>query len=286
MSRLLGAELGRVLSRRLFLILLILLVVGIVIGGIVTFFTSPADPVDASFREFREQRIESCLESGQPRRMCRFAIFDSSFDRGFLLSSLPDVFLGTSAILIIVAWLVGASFIGAEWHTGNITTVLTWEPRRLQLLIVKLLACLIVVSLAALVLHVLLALVLLPAAALRGSTTGFDWGETAGVALRVVALAGIGAVLGFALAAIGRNTAAALGIGFAYLAVIENLVRALKPAWSRWLVTDSSVLFVSRERAFFELGDRSPTEAGVLLAAYAFGLFLVAAALFRARDVT
>ena len=285
MTALLRAELGRALSRRLFLVLGILLLAGIVVGGIATYFTSPAQVPDGPPRNFRKQQIERCIERGEPRRICRFTTLSTS-DPGFRLKGLPDTFLGTSLVLVVAAWLVGASFIGAEWHTGNITTVLTWEPRRLRLLIAKLCACLIVVSVVALVLHVLLALALLPAAAFRGSTSGFDLGETSAVVLRVIALADIGAVLGFALAAIGRNTAAALGAGFAYIAIVENVVRAWKPNWSRWLITDNAIFFVSGDPPIFEFGDRGVTGAGALLAAYALGLFVLAAALFRARDVT
>ena len=41
------------------------------------------------------------------------------------------------------------------------------------------------------------------------------------------------ALLGFGLTNLVRNTGAALGIGFVYLAIVENAVRALRPSGSR-----------------------------------------------------
>jgi hypothetical protein len=37
---------------------------------------------------------------------------------------------GTSLVLSSVGWMLGASAIGADWHAGHVTTILTWEPRR------------------------------------------------------------------------------------------------------------------------------------------------------------
>ena len=85
------------------------------------------------------------------------------------------------------------------------------------------------------------------AAAGAGSTTGADaaWlAESAGVALRVAALSTIFAGFGFGLASAGRNTAVALGVGFGYLVIVENLVRGLRPQWTPWLLTDNAGLFV------------------------------------------
>ena len=301
MLALFRAEVGRALSRRLFLILLLVVVGVIAVAGLITFFTTeePARGRDSGLVLDRAQ-VRECIQTGaglppgtapeERSSLCRqLGIRHApalSPERGFELSSLPGIFLGTSSVAVILAWLVGASFIGAEWHSGNLTTVLTWEPRRVRLFAVKLLACLAVLSVALVVLHSLLGLALAPTAALRGSTSGVDWEETIAVVLRVVALADIAAVLGFALAAIGRNTAAALGVGFAYLAIVETLVRAWKPAWSRWLIADNAILFVSGEVTVFETGKRDLVEAGLVLLCYSLGSFLVATALFHKRDVT
>lgn len=295
------AELRRALARRMFLILLLLAVAGIGVGGVVTFLQTEDRAGPVRRLEFQRKEVRRCIESGRaPGGMvippeersseCRLLGIESiNADPRFKLIDLTSVFMGTSALLVIGAWLVGASFIGAEWHTGNITTVLTWEPRRVRLLVTKLAACVTVVVGASLVLHLLLGLALTPTAAFKGTTAGMDaewWREVAGIVSRVTALAALGCVLGFSVAAIGRNTAAALGAGFAYLAIVENLVRALKPQWGRWLITDNAFLFVSGESPGLHFTGRGIGGAGVLLACYAGVLFTAALLLFRARDVT
>jgi ABC-2 type transport system permease protein len=208
-------------------------------------------------------------------------------DRHFHLTSLAATFEGTSVILIIGSWLLGASFIGADWHAGTITTQLTWEPRRVRVMTAKLAGCLATVFLLAVVLQLMLGAGLALAAALRGTTEGVDaaWVQrTSGIALRVAALAAIGSAIGFAIASFARNTAAALGVGFGYTFVVENLVRGLRPQWERWLMGDNAVVFITGQTAGMPF-QRTILEAGLLLGAYTAVLLIVGVAVFRTRDV-
>jgi hypothetical protein len=126
-------------------------------------------------------------------------------------------------------------------------------------------------------------------AAGRGSTAGVDasWlSESAAVALRVALLSSIFAGFGFALASVGRNTAVALGVGFGYLVIVENLVRGLRPQWTPWLLTDNAGLFIVGSRSDFPLLGRTVAGAGLYLAAVAVALLMGASGMFRARDVT
>lgn len=213
------------------------------------------------------------------------AFWRSRFD----LTSLTDVLLGTSLILTLVGWVLGASSIGAEWHAGMVGTLLTWEPRRTRVLATKVVVSLVSVFALSVAMEALLAGALTAVAATRGSTAGADgaWlAEVLGVGLRSAALGTFGAIAGFAFAAVGRNTAGALGAGFAYFVVAENLIRAVWPRWSDWLVSEnaSSFLLAGQE----DIGDltRSGLEAGLYLAAVAAALLLVAGVVFRTRDVT
>ena len=52
----------------------------------------------------------------------------SCSSRRSTLVGLPDVLMGTSLVLVSVGWLLGASAIGADWHAGHVTTILSWEP--------------------------------------------------------------------------------------------------------------------------------------------------------------
>lgn len=208
-------------------------------------------------------------------------------DPRFPLTMLPDILKGTSIPLIIAGWLLGASFIGADWRAGTITTLLTWEPRRTRVIVAKVLVCAISVFALGIALQAILGAILGLDAAFRGTTEGVDasWlRETGGVAVRAATLASVASVVGFAVASIGRNTAAALGAGFAYLAVIENLVRGLRPGWQRWLFTDNAAVFVTGGNAGFSF-QRTTLQALVLLAAYAAALFSVSVMMFRSRDV-
>ena len=206
MIALLASEFRRFRSRRLVVVLVGLELLAIVVAGVIVYLT----------QEYR-------------------------------LSSLPDTLKGSSLVLLAVGWMLGASAIGAEWHSGHITTILTWEPRRGRVIVAKIVASLASVFALSLVVQAALGLVLSIDAAGAGSTAGADVAwlvESAAVAFRVALLSTIFAGFGFALAAAGRNTAVALGVGFGYLVIVENLVRGLRPAWTPWLLTDNAGMFL------------------------------------------
>jgi hypothetical protein len=258
MRALLAAEIRRMSSRRLVRVAAGLAILGIAIAAVVVAVTSTDSPSPFGL------------------------------DRRFHLTELRGALEGTSPILVILGWFLGASAIGADWHTGMVTTLLTWEPRRIRLMMAKLAAAAGVVFVLVLFLQALLAAGLTAAAVLRGTTGGTDgtWLRgVVGIALRVEALAGVGAAVGFAIASAARNTGAALGVGFAYTLVVENLVRALRPHWAGWLMTDNAVVFVTGQPTGFAV-QRSTIQAGLLLGAYAAALVGAATVAFRTRDVT
>jgi len=247
MSRLLASELRRFRSRRLVKALVALELLAIVATGVIVLLTQEYD-----------------------------------------LVGLPDVLMGTSLVLVSVAWILGASAIGADWHAGHVTTILTWEPRRGRVMLAKIVASLTSVFVVSLTIQALLGAALAVAAAGAGSTTGADaaWlAESAGVALRVALLSTIFAGFGFGLASAGRNTAVALGVGFGYLVIVENLVRGLRPQWTPWLLTDNAGLFIVDSPIDFPMLGRSTVGAGLYLAAVGAVLLLAASGLFRTRDV-
>lgn len=248
MIALLASEFRRFRSRRLVKVLLLLELLGIVVAGVIVYFT----------QEYR-------------------------------LAALPNVLKASSLVLLSVGWMLGASAIGAEWHCGHVTTILTWEPRRGRVIAAKVLASLASVFVVSFVVQVLLGAALTIDAAGSGSTAGADvsWlAESGAVAFRVALLSAIFAGFGFALAAAGRNTAVALGVGFGYLVVVENLVRGLRPEWTPWLLTDNAGMFIVGSPVDFPLLGRTTAEAGLYLASLALLLLVGAAGLFRVRDVT
>jgi hypothetical protein len=155
-------------------------------------------------------------------------------------------------------------------------------------MLAKIAASLASVFVVSLVIQALLGAALAAAAAGAGSTAGADaaWlAESGGVALRVALLSTIFAGFGFGLASAGRNTAVALGVGFGYLVIVENLVRGLRPQWTPWLLTENAGLFIVDSPIDFPLLARSTVGAGLYLAAVAAVLLLAATGLFRTRDV-
>jgi hypothetical protein len=189
--------------------------------------------------------------------------------------------------LVVLAFVIGASFIGADWRAGTVVTQLTWEPRRIRILAAKAVAVVLAMVLATVIFQALLAGALVPGALRGGGFAGADasWlRATAGEVLRGAALSGIAAAIGIALGSIGRNTALALGAGFIYLAVLEGgLLTALFHGIDRWLVVPNAIEFVVGGGY---LTGRSVTAAGLLLTGYAVVTATIAATLFRARDVT
>lgn len=252
MMRLFGVELRRLLARRLLRWLSILALACFLFAGFITFINSSASA------------------------------------SGFAYRDLFWVLASVGMPLIMLAWLLGASAIGAEWANRTMTTTLTWESRRTRVLGAKILAVALISFVWILVLQALLSAIMYPVAALRGSTEGLDmdwWLDAGRVALSISAVGAIAAVLGASIATVGRHTAAALGAGFFYLAVVEGLVRGFKPAWIDWLVGDNAVVVIVGDLETNPLG-HSPGAALLLLVAYAAGLALLATAVFRRRDLT
>ena len=301
MSALIGVEVRRFLARRLFRVTTLLVVVMIAVSGVIVFFTSRTTPAEVEQAQAQQEAIyNDCVESGgfgappdqveDVEAFCReqtttdgFSQIDPRFDYG----QLPEMLRGFGIPFLMLGWIVGASFIGAEWHNRMVTTTLTWEPRRVRVILAKLLALGVCVAVWILVLEAIFAASLYPAAAVHGITDSVDaafWKEAGAVALRVDALAVLAALLGFSLATIGRNTAAALGVGFAYLTVVEGLIRGFKPEWSEWLLGDNIALFLVGAQSS-PLGHDQTTAAWLLLA-YCAALIALATAFFRRREMS
>ncbi|MFI5926116.1 ABC transporter permease subunit [Micromonospora sp. NPDC051543] len=119
-----------------------------------------------------------------------------------------------AAILALVGFVIGASFVGAEWSTGGMMNLLLWRPKRLTVLFTKLAALLTGILAVTLPAAVLWFAGFWAVASFRGSTekmTSGAWQSFALTGLRGVALVLVITTIGFALASLGRHTAMALG---------------------------------------------------------------------------
>ena len=81
------------------------------------------------------------------------------------------------------------------------------------------------------------------------------WSELLGTSGRGVALSLFAGLLGFGLTNLLRNTGAATGVAFVYLAIAENAVRALRPAWQPWLLTNNAAALVVPDGVTLYVGD-------------------------------
>jgi ABC-2 type transport system permease protein len=140
--------------------------------------------------------------------------------------AMPELLLGTSYLLVFAAFLIGASFVGAEFSSGAIGNWLTFEPRRLRVYAGKLVAAAAgMAPLAVVVLTVVVGGTWL-IVGYYGSTAGTTakvWGDLAGTAGRAVVLTAIAGALGGAIALLLRHTAAAIGVAMAYLVIVEGM---------------------------------------------------------------
>jgi ABC-type transport system involved in multi-copper enzyme maturation permease subunit len=302
MRTLFSVEVRRLLSRRFVRILLALSVLGILIASVIVFFQS-ADVSRAEVvadNAFWQEELGRCQrgEFGPiigpdgnefeptPEDCIEFLGIP---DPRFRLVTLETILAGTSVPLIILAVVIGATSIGAEWQKDTLTTMLTWEPRRLRLIIVKMLACAVVTAFLYFVLQLLLGLALWPSAVWRGTTEGVDaawFVSVGGVLSRGAAVTVFAAVIAFSIATVGRNTSAALGVAALYITVIEGLVRGLRPRLINWLVADNAAVFITGEEISMPFLDRTVVESGLLLLIYTLILAVIAMVFFKARDVT
>ena len=159
---------------------------------------------------------------------------------GFSYAQMDENLVGVLGFpLILVGWLIGASAIGAEWQHRTVTALLTWEPRRMRVFGVKVVATGAFVVLFLVVLAGLFTAAMAPAAAASGSFAGVDaafWGDYLAAGMRIAFVGIVAAIVGFSLATIGKNTSAAFGGGFAYLVIFEPLLQAWKPEWREALL--------------------------------------------------
>lgn len=286
---LLRAEVRRFGSRRFIRVLLGLAALGYAVALLVGFSehakTTPevlaaAERKVAVMVAENEQYRQQCLaESSRPggtsaQERCGPPMTAESFgDAAYLLDKQPfslatDGLTGSQGMgfaAAALAFLIGATFIGAEWSGRSLVALLFWEPRRLRVMGAKLGVLAGAAALLAVAAQAAWWAGAKVLAATRGSAevpSGF-WGDWLGVAGRSVFVVGIAALLGFGIAHAVRHTAAALGVGFVYFAVVESMIRAFRPSWQPWLLTDNAIAFLQHEPYTVYVGGSFVDERGL-----------------------
>lgn len=276
MMRLLVVELRRDLARRLTRLLVLL---AVVIIAVITLAVYGANKPLEDESDLPPGLVTMTVAQDDDPRVLTSLWPEEEPVNGYLM--VPVLFL------TITAFIAGASMVGAEWKAGTFTNLLTWEPRRTRVLASKFAAAGILAGVIAAGLLVLYVGAFLPTIFGKGTTEGADgdWYRwlAAGI-VRIALVTGLAATFGAAIATIGRNTSAAVGVAFGYFMVVENLVRGLRPRWQPWLVSENTVLWVTDARV--DIGfDRGGGTAGVTLLCYVAVVALAAWILFTRRDV-
>lgn len=133
-------------------------------------------------------------------------------------------------ILIMFAFIVGASYVGAEWNSGGMMNLLLWRPKRLTVLFTKLgvlLGALLVVSVVLGALWTAAFWLIAKYDGQTGDVTAGAWRSFALDGARGFGLVLATAVVAFGLASFGRHTAMALGAVLAVGVVVEIGLRTV-----------------------------------------------------------
>ncbi|SBT52284.1 ABC transporter permease subunit [Micromonospora narathiwatensis] len=252
-------ELRRLAKRRLTRLLLVLLVLGL--AGVATAFSFSSHKLskevvaqaqatsDAQYRQAVEdwKKTVATCEAAQARGdqdieerfgpncgrdwMPQPEMFDLKWNLPYQFDFRAEfpmfiaVFAGAVALF---AFLVGASFIGAEWANGGMMNLLLWRPKRLTVLGTKLAAVLTASLGASLVLGALWTLAFWLIGTYRGTTAKMTAGAWQSIGLDGLRAVGLILLIGgaaFALASLGRHTAMALGAVVAVFGISEVAVR-------------------------------------------------------------
>jgi ABC-type transport system involved in multi-copper enzyme maturation permease subunit len=322
---LLRSEAHRFRSRRFIQVVLALAVAGWVVftGIALTQYGNPgAEEIDRA-----EQQIAADIERGEqyrqeclatevpadttPEDFCGTPQTREDYELDWYLDKAPfdfasagfDGALAFAGIGAVIAALVGATWIGAEWSHRSLVALLFWVPRRMQVMAAKLV---VLVGAAALIGVVAQAGWLGMSAILRAFVgrdvtlpDGF-WSDLLQTQARGVLLTVVAALVAFGLTNLVRNTGAALGIAFVYLVVVENVVRAFRPLWQPWLLSSNAVALVQNGGSTITVyGDQPDAtgmvetteyylghlQAGVFLGVLTLVVVAIGAVLFAKRDI-
>lgn len=323
---LLRSELHRIVSRRMIQVLVGLAALGFLAVSAISFtqFSQPTPELLAQAEAERAELVndevlfyyEECLESpdtpeGEEELFCGPppSAEDIPLDQflpksPFTVDNIANGALAVAFTTAALAFVIGATYAGAEWSSRSIVALLFWEPRRLKVMGTKL----AVITAAVAVLAVVAQAAWLGVGALLATTRGpgLDapdgfWGDLLAQQGRSVLLVVLTALLGFGLANLTRNTGAALGLAFVYFAVVESAVRVVRQVWSPYLFGESAGALVTEGGISVFIYDFSASpdggfsegreimvsnvQGGVTLLIYTAIVVLVGTVLFQRRDL-
>jgi hypothetical protein len=323
---LLRSELHRFRSRRFIQVVLVVAVLGWIAAtviGLTQFGNPSADEIARAEQQIavdlelsKEGRLD-CLENFDipagvdPEDFCGPEQTREDIQLEWYLDKAPFDFVASGAdgalafagLSAVIAALIGATWIGAEWSTRSLVALLFWVPRRMQVMTAKV----VVLVGASALLGVIAQVGWLGMSGILRAAVGLDrdipegfWSDLLQTQARGVLLTVVAALLAFGLTNLVRNTGAALGIAFVYLVIVENAVRAMRPNWQPWLLSDNALGLVQQGGNTLTIYDGIPEpsgfdegtayflghlQSGVFLGAVTLVVVAIGALLFARRDL-
>ena len=209
--------------------------------------------------------------------------------------------LGLIAFLIpVMAFVIGASSIGADLKTGMVEQILTWEPRRLRFFAARCFAGFVGVAIASILVSIVFVGLMFGLASATGTTDGTTaefWTNVGIAVLRTGLAGGLFAIFGLGVTLLVNSSVGAI-VGFViYFFIVENfLLSAFLPKVAAYLpVTNTSAFAAGTDvervvgSVFTEnvqtVVSHGYEVAGLILAAWAVSAAVLAALVFRRRDV-
>jgi hypothetical protein len=220
----------------------------------------------------------------------RVIISNVPHDRRLMIhDNLSKTIKGTGVAMVFLAFVIGASFVGAEFGAGSLSTQLIFEPRRVRVVAVKAIA--VGIGLAVLSTAILLYIAILQWAgsSLRGIVDGLDgswFAARAGDVGRVAAAVALAGIAAYAITIVARRTVAAVA-GLLIVGWASAIIGQFH-AW-RWVAKYnpatafiSMVLDTRHNVSPDSLAVRGATLSSLI---WAVGLAVVAAVIFSRREV-
>ena len=165
-----------------------------------------------------------------------------------------DMVTTFAAIMALAGFVIGASYVGAEWSSGGMMNLLLWRPQRLKVLATKLAALLAGLAVLSVLVAAVWTVAFVVIGNLRGSMDGMTsgaWQSVALTELRAVGLILAAGAIGFGLASLGRHTALALGAAVGVIVLFQfglytvlSLARA--PFAEAWLLPTWGIAWMDK----------------------------------------
>lgn len=249
--------------------------------------------------QFSERGVATAADCERVLPDASWFLFREPLDPMRLAGELPIVL---TLFLGVIAVLIGATMIGAEWSAGSVGTQLLFEPRRSLVWVAKAAAIAASTAAMAAVIFALVWLALLGAYAAWSDDalpSGFV-GDLSETGLRSAAFAAVGGLAGYAVTVAVRHTVVVIGLMLAYSVIGEGLLRSFFPTVERYLVSNNALAWIQKSHTVwiypqgecFDEASCRPEKIVVELldAAVYFGgitavLLAVSLLVFRTRDV-